>query len=113
VDAAIRGRGGRASVLQCDGFVIYGYPRAVGASVVLIKERRTWRQIAPDYDLASLQAHMRLAGASTGWLLETLACSADFDWEAAAATMGQLVAELKAAGGCKIMCWLEAGRARR
>ena len=26
VDAAIRGRGGRANVLQCDGFVIYGYP---------------------------------------------------------------------------------------
>ena len=121
VDAAIRGRGGRASVLQCDGFVIYGYPRAVGASVVLTKERRTWRQIAPDYDLASLQAHMRLAGASTGWLLETkgediretLACRADFDWEAAAATMGQIVAELKAADGCKIMYWLEAGRARR
>ena len=117
----MRGRGGGASVLRCDRFVIYAYPQVTGSSVVLPKERRTWRQIAPDYDLASLQAHMRLAGVSTGWLLETkgedirdtLACRADFDWEAAAATMGQIVAELEAADGCKIMCWLEAGRARR
>jgi hypothetical protein len=120
VDAAIRGRGG-ASVLQCGGFVIYGYPKVTGTSIVMTKERRTWRPIAPAYDLASLQAHMRLAGVSTGWLLETkdkdiresLACRADFDWEAAVATMGRIVEELKAADGCKIMYWLEAGRRRR
>ena len=45
VDAAIRGRGG-ASVLQCGGFVIYGYPKVTGTSIVMIKERRTWHPIA-------------------------------------------------------------------
>ena len=29
VDASIRGRGG-ASILQCGGFVIYGYPKLAG-----------------------------------------------------------------------------------
>jgi hypothetical protein len=31
VDAAIRGRGG-ASILQCGGFVLYGYPKLAGTS---------------------------------------------------------------------------------